>query len=177
MRTLFVVFILSSFVAGCASVEPTIQQEREVESAESETMKPEWYNPLETSRSDSAAVYGFALATATDSSEAVSLAENSAITNLRYEIDSIAESTRELMVENGNNDLYSRTPFIINLRNTVRDLPLSSSNIEVDAYRAENGIYHAYAKASLQQGSLWDTMADRLDNNEFMDAFKRISAE
>jgi hypothetical protein len=177
MRTLFVVFILSSLVAGCASVEPTTQQEREVETTEPETMKPEWYNPLETSTSDSAAVYGFALASATDSSEAVSLAKNSAITNLRYEIDYIAESTRELMAENESSDLYSRASFIIDLRNTVRDLPLSSSNIEVDAYRAENNIYHAYAMASLQKSSLWETLAGRLNNNEFMDAFKMFSEE
>lgn len=172
MRTLFSVFILVSLLSGCASVEPSVQQGEEDVSADENASVPEWFNPLKTSFSDSAAVYSFSLASATDSSEAVLLAEKSALGNLRNEIDNMVENTREKLVDNGNSDTYSEASFIIKLRNTVRDLPLSNTTFVIESYRTESDIYHVYAKASLSKNSLWDILSDRLNNPEFMNAFK-----
>lgn len=177
MRTLFSVLILSFLIAGCASVETTTQGENEAVAAGQDTMIPKWYNPLETSQSDSAAVYGFALATATDSSEAVSLAKNSAMINLRYEIDFLAERTRKLLIENEKSEPYSSPLYIIDLRNTISDLPLSSSYIDVAAFQTENNIYYAYVMTSLPKSNLWETMSGRLNDSDFMEVFKEYDTE
>jgi len=177
MRTLFTLFILTSLLSGCASVEPVTQQEEKDVSTENRSSAPEWFNPLETSISDSVTVHGFALASATDSSEAVLLAENSALNNLRYEIDYMAETTREMLVENDKSTPYSEAHFIMKLRNTVRDLPLSNTAFEIESYRSDKGIFQVYAKASLPKSILWDTISDHLDDSEFVDAFKASSAE
>lgn len=177
MRTLFTLLFLTILLTGCASVEPVAQQEEEEVSSETRSFVPEWYNPLVASVSDSVSVHGFALASATDSIEAVLLAENSALNNLRYEIDVMAETTRELLVENNRNTPYSEASFIIKLRNTVRDLPLSNTTVEIETYRSGNSIFHAYAKASLPKNSLWDIISDHLDDSEFAEAIKSSSAE
>jgi len=177
MRTLFALLFSISLLVGCASVEPVTQQEEENVSTETRSSAPEWFNPLKTSISDSVTVQGFALASATDSSEAVFLAENTALNNLRYEIDYMAETTREILVEDDKSTPYSEAHFIIKLRNTVRDLPLSNTSFEVKSYRSDNGIFQVYAKASLPKNSIWDTISDHLGDSEFVDAFKSLSVE
>lgn len=176
MKSLFYLLFLVALLQSCASVEPATQSEEDT-TVEEESVAPGWYNPMVKAVSDSANVYGFALASATDSSEAILLSQNTAINNLRHEIDYLTETTRKWMVENSSSAHYTRSSFIIELRNTVRDLPLSSASIEFESRKTESDIYYIYAKASLPKSSLWNIISDRINDSEFLDAFKSIPAD
>lgn len=178
MRTFLAAFILPLLFWGCSSVEQTTEKESEDEaSAEVDTAVPGWYDPLETSDSDSMYVHGFALATDVDSSEAVALAENTALNNLRYEIDFIAERARVMLAEDENLTAYSEASFIIDLRNLVRDLPLTEADMEFKNDRSDNKSYHVYAKASLPKNTLWNMFSDRLNDSDFLNAMESSSTE
>lgn len=178
MRTFLAAFILPLLFLGCSSVEQTTEQESgDEEPAEVDTAVPGWYEPLEISSSDSVYVHGFALATDVDSSEAVALAEIIALNNLRYEIDHIAESTRVMLAEVENLTVYSEASFIIDLRNLVRDLPLTDADMDFETNRSDNNSYHVYAKASLLKNTLWDMFSDRLNDSDFLNAMESLSTE
>jgi hypothetical protein len=177
MKFFFALLFLVSMLAGCASVEPATQPEEEQTTEENEAIAPGWFNPLETSRSDSTTIYGFALASAPDSAEAVLLAENTAQNNLRYEIDYLAENTREKLVEDSKGSVYEQASFIIDLRNTVRDLSLSDATMEIESRKSENGVYHVYAKASLPKNILWSIFSEQFNDSDFLNAFRSSSAE
>lgn len=179
MRTLFTLFILLTFLGGCASVEPTTEQETDEGTAveEAGAVAPDWFDPLVSSATDSVLVYGFALASAVDSSEAVTLAENAALNNLRYEIDYLAENARVELAEDQNIEAYSEASFIIKLRNLVQNLSLSDANLEFDTERSGNEIYHVYAQASLSKNSLWDLISKGLNDSEFLNIMESSSAE
>lgn len=178
MRTLLAVFILPIVFLGCSSVEQTTEKETEEEApAELNTAAPNWFDPLETSASDSMTVHGFALASDVDSIEAVALAENTALTNLRYEIDYLTESTREHLAEEENISAYSSVSFIVKLRNLVRDLPVQEAELDFKTIRSDSDIYSVYAKASLAKNTLWDMFSDRLNDSDFLNALESSSAE
>lgn len=178
MRIIIAAFILPLLFWGCSSVEQATEQQSEDEApAKVDTAVPGWFDPLESSASDSMYVHGFALASDVDSSEAVALAENTALNNLRYEIDYIAESAREILAENENLTDYSKTSFIIDLRNLVRDLPLTGADMDFEVDRSDNNSYQVYAKASLSKNTLWDMFSDRLNDSDFLNAMESPSFE
>jgi len=178
MRTFLAAFILPLLFWGCSSVEQATEQESEDEEpAEVDSAVPGWYDPLEISASDSMYVHGFALATDVDSSEAVALAENTALNNLRYEIDHIAERARAMLAEDENLSAYSEASFIIDLRNLVRDLPLTDADMDFVTDRSDNNSYHVYAKASLPKNTLWNIFSGRLNDSDFLNAMESLSTE
>lgn len=136
--------------AACATPEATI--ETEPEEAE-ESAVPEWYSSELYASSDSLAVYGFAMASAADSASAAGYSRESSIQNLKFEIDRLAEEARrELADEHGSP--FADTSFIIELRNTIRDLDVNSADFTFEHEEADNGIHYVYTKAVLTRTDL-----------------------
>lgn len=179
MRILLAAFILPILFLGCSSVEKTTEQETEEQAIaeEVDTSVPNWFNPLKTSASDSLSVHGFALASDVDSSEAVTLAEKTALNNLRYEIDYIAEKARVRLIEDDNLTAYSDASFIIRLRNLIRDLPLQEADLDIEAHSFDSNIYNVYAKASLPKNTLWELVSGRLNDSDFVRAIETVPSE
>ena len=136
--------------AACATPEAVM--ETEPEEAE-ELAVPEWYSSDLYASSDSLAVYGFAMASAADSASAAGYSKESSIQNLKFEIDRLAEEARrDLADEHGSP--FADTSFIIDLRNTIRDLEVNSTGFTVEHEETESGIHYIYTKAVLSRADL-----------------------
>lgn len=171
MRYFFGCVVLLFVAAGCSTTEPVQQEEPEpAEPVINETTVPSWYNPGIHSSSDSTALHGYALASATDSVRAVELSTQTALEHLRFEIDRTAEGVRKNLVDissQGNN--YDSTEFIIRLRNTVSEMQLQSASIALQHESTEEGIHYSYAKASVSRTDLPAMFKNHLSNELFLE--------
>ncbi|TVR16106.1 MAG: hypothetical protein EA391_08640 [Balneolaceae bacterium] len=137
-------------LAACAT--PEVAVETEPEEAE-ESAVPEWYSSDLYASSDSLAVYGFAMASAADSANAAGYSRESSIQNLKFEIDRLAEEARRELAD-GDSSPYADTSFIIDLRNSIRDLDISNVEFTVEHEQADNGVHYVYTKAVLSRSEL-----------------------
>lgn len=178
MRYFFGCVALLFAVAGCSTTEPPLQDE-ETESPEpviSETTIPSWYSAGIHSSSDSLALNGYALASATDSARAVELSTQTALEFLRFEIDRTAEEARKNLTDvssMGNN--YSSSAFIIHLRNIISDLQLNSATITLHHESNEQGVHYSYAKASIPRTELRAIFENQVSDEPFLDELGSVS--
>lgn len=175
MRYYFWCVALLFAVAGCSTTEP-VQQEDQTESSEpviSETTIPSWYNAGIHSSSDSLALHGYALASATDSAGAVELSTQTALEYLRFEIDRTAEEVRTDL--SSMEDNYSSPAFIIRLRNIISDLQLNSAIITLQHESNDQGVHYSYAKASVPRTELRAIFEDQLSDEAFLKKLEAVS--
>lgn len=151
--------------AACST--PEVLSDEQVE-AESGVNYPKWYNANRVSSSDSTHFSGYSMATAVDSAEAILLGNESAIVNLRYEIDKFTEKVREgLAVEP-----YNTPQFIINLRNTVQQLPLTDSKFEREFAMRDDEVTQIYTRATLQRTEIIDHLSELLSDEAYIRALQ-----
>lgn len=175
MRYFFGCVVLLFAVAGCSTTEP-VQQEEQTESSEpviSETTIPSWYSAGIHSSSDSLALNGYALASATDSARAVELSTQTALEYLRFEVDRTAEEVRTDL--SSMEDNYSSSVFIIRLRNIISDLQLNSAIITLQHESNDQGVHYSYAKASVPRTELRAIFEDQLSDEAFLEKLGAVS--
>jgi hypothetical protein len=177
MRYFFGCVALLFVFAGCSSTEP-VQQEMEPpdEPIEEESATPSWYNGGIHSASDSLEIHGFALSSAMDSARAVELSTQTALENLRFEIDRTAEEVRnELVDSHEEGQAYSSPEFIINLRKTVSVLPLNTAMITLQHESSDQGVHYSYAKATIFRTDLPDLIRNGLTDELFIQSIGVVS--
>lgn len=176
MRYFLGCVVLLFVIAGCSTTESVQQEEPEpAEPVITETTVPSWYNPGIHSSSDSTALHGYALASATDSVRAVELSTQTALEYVRFEIDRTAEEVRKNLTDvstHGNN--YDSPEFIILLRNTISKMQLQSASITLQHESTEQGIHYSYAKASVSRTELPAMFENHLTNEAFLENIRSI---
>lgn len=168
MKYFLVLLPLLIFLASCSPTEELIdittdEPEKEV------SLVPDWYETGVYSAADSLSMYGFSMASSADSTEAVRLSEETAINNLRFEIDKHAEETRRLLADT--NQTYAASSYIITLRNTVRALNLADAELVRQHKQAANGVYTIYTRATLSRNEASSLMDNELDDPVFSEAY------
>ncbi|MCC5940935.1 MAG: hypothetical protein JJU37_05280 [Balneolaceae bacterium] len=165
MRYFSAIVISAILFTACATPEATTETEPE-ETVEVSAV-PEWYSNDLYASSDSSAVYGYAMASAADSASAAEYSRKSAVQNLKFEIDRLAEEARQELA-NENPSPYSDTSFIINLRNTIRDLSLDSADFTVEHEESDNGIHYIYTKAVIARSDLATLLQQNISDDELI---------
>jgi len=137
-----------------------------------EPNQPSWYNPLTTSLSDSTSFTGFAHAVSADRQEAQALSEETAVKNLRFEIDRFAEEIRRELTAGGANESLASASFIRNLRNAVQSMPVTGSQTETELFE-QDPVIHAYTRIRISPQSVVDGLSSRLYNRDFIAALRQ----
>lgn len=138
----------------------------------SESGKPAWYSAFTPSTSDSTSFTGFAHAVSADMQEARFLSEETAFTNLRFEIDRFAEDVRRELAEEAANGPYGSSSFIRDLRNAVDSMPVEGTRTETE-FSEEGQVIHAYTRISISPISVVEGLAARLNNPVFIAAIRQ----
>ncbi|MDZ7720683.1 MAG: hypothetical protein U5K72_17835 [Balneolaceae bacterium] len=176
MRYFFGCLAFLLVLAGCSgteSVQEEVERERPVEE---ESAIPAWYNDGVHSATDSLEIHGFSLSSAMDSVRAAELSTQTALENLRFEIDRTAEMVRtELADSEGAGQKYSSPEFIIRLRNTVSDLPLDAARITLQHESSSRGVHYFYAKASIFRTELPELFRKYLRDETFIQTIGPVS--
>ena len=157
----------------CSPTE-TITEPEPPEVDVEESVIPDWFDSRITSREDSIAFYGYSHASAADSSEAVELSEKMARENLRFQIDKFSENKRISIVESGSEDPYRTPGFIIQLRNSIQEIDLSNTDIVLETYREENGIFHAFTEMKAEKEYIIAEISTLLNDQIFTDKLSEL---
>lgn len=160
-------------IASCATLEPTEDSTPETEPGAVEVpTKPEWYDDSVTADADTVAFYGYAVAVAADSAEAVEQSVELAEQNLRFAIDEYAESVRQDLSEEVGSGKYSSPTFILELRNTVMELDISGASFTNEHFKNHEGTVHRiYTRAEIPRGIVQELLGNSLNDAEFMESF------
>ena len=161
-------------ISACSSPEVLSDESAEVESTAS---FPEWYNASRVSSSDSTHFNGYSMAVALDRDEAINSGIESAIVNLRYEIDRFAEEVRETLVSSESGSSYDSPQFIIKLRNTVQGLRLSDSMVEREFETRDDDIIQVYTRATLNRSEVIDQLSKNLTDEIYIRALQATQVE
>ena len=159
MRYFTGIILLAIMISACSTPEVLSDEPAEVESTAS---FPEWYDANRVSSSDSTHFNGYSMAVALDSDEAINAGKESAIANLRYEIDRFAEGVRESLVSSESGSSYNTPQFIINLRNTVQGLHLSDSMVDNEFETRDDDIIQVYTRVTLNLSEVIDQLSENL---------------
>lgn len=143
--SLSIVFFI--LMTACSTPETTIEPDVAVVEPDA----PDWYNPALTSKTDSLSFQGFSMASAADSTEALQLGSETAISNLRFEIDSYLENIRRDLADETSEPRYQQPSFIIELRNLVQDLDLSDSDVTVFFEPDSDEVWYVYTRAEVSR--------------------------
>ncbi|MEX2464046.1 MAG: hypothetical protein WD513_07095, partial [Balneolaceae bacterium] len=135
-------FISSVILLSACSTPETVTEEPE--RIEEQDLIPTWYDSTISSSSDSISFYGYSLVTATDSVLAIRLGDESALGNLRHEIDAFLEKTRLDLSQIDGGDVYENRSFIMKLRKAAQSIELSQSDMDREMDVTDEGIYHLY---------------------------------
>lgn len=170
------IVVLFFIYTGCSSTEPvqkkTDKQPEPVIKVESSV--PAWYQAGVSSSSDSLNVYGYALASAADSSEAVELSTDTALENLRFEIDKWVENARKNLADSApQTEEYSSGLFIIKLRKTVSALPLNSVEFTRTHDLSEAGIHYSYTRTDISRTDLFSLLETHVDNSQLVNELEK----
>lgn len=168
MKYFLVLLPLLIFFTSCSPTEELIDETAE-EPEDEISLVPDWYESGIYSAADSLSMHGFSMASSADSTEAVRLSEETAINNLRFEIDKHAEETRRLLADTG--QAYTASSYIVMLRNTVHGLNLTGAELVRQHKQAANGVYTVYTRATLSRGDVSSLMHNELDDPVFSEMF------
>lgn len=169
MKLSVIALLLVGFIISCTPTE-TIIEDTEVEEP-ADTLVPAWYNSSVTSEADSAAFTGYALAIAADSGEAHQQSMELAIENLKFSIDEFTEEVRKSLTENGMED-YESSGFIINLRNSVRNMELSNFDETVEHVQEKN-THMIYSRVRYSREDAINQLRSSINNDVFIEAMGR----
>ena len=164
--------ILLLTLASCATSNQAGDGEPPAREMEEEPGKPSWSSALTPSASDSASFTGFAHAVSADREEARTLSEETAVKNLRFEIDRFAEEVRQELSGDGAGGSYGSTEFIRNLRNAVESMPVEGDRKETEFFE-EDPVIHAFTRISISTQSVVEELSARLNNPGFIAALRQ----
>jgi hypothetical protein len=171
----YFIFLVSGIffliLASCATTQPSGGGEP-AEADTAEPSQPSWYNGLISSESDSSSFTGYAHAISMNRQEAETLAEESAMKNLRFEIDKFAEEVRRNLSEDSGDTSFESPSFIRNLRNTVGSMSLEGVVTETEFFEV-NSVVNAYIQMNLSTDAVLDRLSERINNREFTAAMRR----
>ncbi|MCC5906284.1 MAG: hypothetical protein JJU13_08765 [Balneolaceae bacterium] len=180
MRYLSAGLLLIFLFAACSPTE-SIQEEtvpgeeEEIPAPEEEvTETPDWYDGQVFSKADSVSFFGFSMASSSDSSEAAELSVETALQNLRFEIDRHAENTRILLVEEDADGEYSQPGFIVNLRNAVREMELDVYELNHEHEESDTGVHYVYTRAVLDRDQLPGIFESHLADERFLEKLQEL---
>ncbi|PWN06891.1 hypothetical protein DDZ15_06350 [Rhodohalobacter mucosus] len=139
------------------------------------TNQPSWYSALTTSKSDSASFTGFARAVSADREEARELSEQTAIKNLRFEIDRYAEEIRRELTAGGANGSLESAAFIRNLRNAVESMPVGDAMTETEFF-GEGSVVHAFTRVSISSQAVIDMLSAQINHDDFVELLRQKAA-
>ena len=160
------IFFISTLIA-CSTTESTTEP-TEPDEIIVDTVAPEWFNPSITSEADSIYFKGFSLSTSADSTEAIRLGNETALSNLRFEIDSYLESIRRELVDGDSGDSYQTPSFIIQLRNLVQNLDLSDSEITAVFEPDSGDLFYLYTRAVMPREQIFLQVDELIADEEFV---------
>jgi hypothetical protein len=177
MKYFYGVLILIFLLSACSPSETLREEtspppEPEPEPEEEVGAAPEWYEEQVFSSSDSLSFYGYSMASATDSSDAAELSAESALQNLRFEIDRHAEDTRVYLSEENGEDEYSETSFILQLRNAVREMDLEANELEHEYEQSDEGVYYVYTRAIFAREDLSNAFEPHISDSRYLEALR-----
>jgi hypothetical protein len=155
---------IAFMIAACSTPEVVID---ELAVTEPESGLPAWFSPNTISSSDANQFRGFSMAVASDSSEAVRTGNESAIANVRFEIDRFAEEIREELINDQSADYYGRPDFIIKLRNAVQKLQLNHSEFEREFEEIEDNITQVYTRVSVDRSGIIERLSELISDEPF----------
>jgi hypothetical protein len=177
MRYLSVNLLFICILAACSPTE-TIQDEVEPdpvpEPEEEISDVPDWYDGQVFSSADSISFYGFSMASATDSAEAAELSAETALQNLRFEIDRHAEDARVSLINENGDEEFSGTSFIIQLRNTVREMELEGYELDQEHEQSVEGVHYVYTRAVFPRGQLSAIFEPHISNEQFLEKLRTM---
>lgn len=156
-----------TYCSPTETVTETTSEEEEVVSEDA--FEPEWYDNRVTSRTDSVFFFGYSHSSASDSTEAIELAEEMAKINLKFQIDKFSDDRRELTAESTDSELYRSADFIVTLRNAVQKLELTTGEITVEVHQADNGVFHAFTEVKEEKGYIINNLSEALNDELFLE--------
>ncbi len=163
-------FILG-FLFSCSPPE-TLTTEPDTEEEVVDESVPEWYNNTITSEADTVHFTGYALAIAADSAETHQQSIELATENLRFTIDKFVENIRVSLVSDDGRAEYESPGFIIDLRNSVRNLEFSDLDETVE-YVQENNTHYVYSRIRLSREDAVNLLRRSLTDEAFNEALSR----
>lgn len=164
--SLFIIFVFILF--SCSTTQTTVGP-AEPDAVTVDDVAPDWFNPSIISMADSTTFKGFSLTSAADSVEALELGNQTALSNLRYEIDSLLESVRKELVERNSGSIYQESSFIFQLRNLAQNLDLSDSEITAVFEPDTEDIYYLYTRAEIAKEQIYLQIRQMLSDERFVE--------
>ena len=161
-------FILT--LAACSTPETLSEEPAEI--VEAETGRPSWYSVNRVSGSDESHFMGYSMTTAVDSVEAIESGMESALANLRFEIDKYAEEVREGLHPDASNTPLRSPRFIIELRNAIQELELSKTEFEREFGEREDTIIQVYTRVSASRSDIIEDLSLLLSEESFIRAIR-----
>ncbi len=178
MRFFSAGLILICLFAACSPTE--IIQEEEIEPEDMPEPEeviaeaPDWYDGQIFSSADSISFYGYSMASAADSAEAAELSVETALQNLRFEIDRHAEDARASLAEEDADAGYSQPRFIVNLRNAVREMELENYELDQEHEQSEDGVHYVYTRAVLAREDVSRIFESHISDERFLEKFEGL---
>jgi hypothetical protein len=151
-------------IAACSTPEVVMDEQAETEP---DSGLPSWFSPNTISSSGANQFSGYSMAVASDSSEAVQTGNESAIANVRFEIDRFAEEIREELINDQSADYYGRPDFIIKLRNAVQELQLTHSEFEREFEEREDNITQVYTRVTVDRAEMIERLSELISDEPF----------
>jgi hypothetical protein len=160
-------------IASCSTTERTASGEPDPGTgATEEAGKPAWFNASVSSESDSTAFTGYAMAVAANRNEAQSLSEESALMNLKFEIDRFAEKVRRELAEGSSGSAFGSPSFIRDLRNAVLSISTDGADSETEIFQNGN-VNRSFTRVSLSNTVIANRLSQMINNSEFNSAFRQ----
>lgn len=165
MKYIFGLASILIILAGCSPSEPLAEEEVEEEI----TAAPAWYDDNVYSTTDSLAFHGYSMASALDSVQAAELSVQTAIENLKFEIDHYSDRIRSSLTEE--NDDYDSSEFIIKLRNSVQSLNLSDAELTYSHEESVEGVHYVFTRATLTREEAHQKLSEKITDQSFLEQF------
>lgn len=150
-------------MSACSTPEPVSDERVEAE----ETHPAGWFRPGVPSSSDSLSITGYSHSAAAAREQALQAGKETALSNLRYEIDRLAEQARVSLAEINGATPYSEAGFILTLRNRVAELDLSKADLEQIEERRSDGVTEVYTRVTADRARLLGRLASEFPDSRF----------
>ncbi|MEX0661982.1 MAG: hypothetical protein WEA58_05985 [Balneolaceae bacterium] len=171
MKLSVIALLLVGFIFSCSPTETTTKESETDTEEPVDESTPAWYNNSVSSEADSVAFTGYALAVAADSVEAHQQSMELATENLKFSIDEFAEEIRVSLTDEGITD-YESPGFIINLRNSVRNMEFSTLDETVEHVQ-ENNTHMIYTRVRFAREDAINQLRSDINNDAFIEAMGR----
>lgn len=167
MKYLYLLVISAVLFTNCSTTDTATQEPKSQEpvTEEEDRFNPEWYNSSVKSEADSLYFSGYAHAVDETEEKAKMQAEKLAKANLIYAVDRFAENIRIDLVEEQGQSSYGTPQFIMNLRNTVQDLDLSTAKVQHEV-KEKDGLEHVFMRIRLAREVVTEHLSGLISESE-----------